>query len=85
MRSAWPNPNKKVRLRTSHHGTAETNPTSTHEDVGLIPGLASWVKGSGVDVSCGVDLRCGSDLALLRLWCRPAAVVLIRLLAWEPS
>ena len=32
--------------------------------------------------------RRGSDLAWLwlwlRLWCRPAAVTLIRLLAWEP-
>ena len=28
-----------------------TNPTSTHEDVGLIPGLAQWVKGSGVAVA----------------------------------
>ena len=33
---------------------------------------------------CGVDRRCGSDLALLWLWCRPAAAVPIRPLAWEP-
>ena len=32
------------------------NPTSTHEDLGLIPDPAQWVK----------------DLALLWLWCRPA-------------
>ena len=28
--------------------------------------------------------RRGSDLALLWLWCRPAAVIPIRALAWEP-
>jgi len=35
-------------------------------------------------MSCGVGCRCGSDLEWLWLWCRPAAVALIRLLAWEP-
>ena len=29
---------------SSHHGLAEMNPTSNHEDSGLIPGLAQWVK-----------------------------------------
>ena len=33
---------------------------------------------------CGVDCRRSLDLALLCLWCRPAAVVPIRPLAWEP-
>ena len=35
-------------------------------------------------MSCGVGHRCSSDLALLWLWCRPAAVALIQPLAWEP-
>ena len=29
---------------SSYHGSAEMNLTSFHEDVGLIPGLAQWVK-----------------------------------------
>ena len=44
------------------------NPTRNHEVAGSIPASAQWVKG----------------LALLWLWCRPAATALIRLLAWEP-
>ena len=46
----------------------ETNPTRNHKVVGLIHGLAQWVK----------------DLVLLWLWCRLAAIAPIRSLAWEP-
>ena len=54
-----------------------TNPTSVHEDTGLIPGPAQWV-GSGVAVSRGVGHRCGSDPAWLWLWCRPVATAPIQ-------
>ena len=33
---------KKLIERSSHRGTAETNPTRNHEVAGLIPGLAQW-------------------------------------------
>ena len=29
--------------RSSHHGTAEKNPTRNHELAGSIPGLAQWI------------------------------------------
>ena len=61
-------PFKKYFGGSSHCGTAETNLTSIHEDAGLIPGFARWVK----------------DPVLLRLWCRPVARALIRPLVWEP-
>ena len=50
----------------------ELGPTSIHEDESSIPGLDQWVKGSSIAVSCAGH-RGGSDLALLSLWCRPAA------------
>ena len=34
-------------------------------------------------MSCGVGCRHGLDLALLWLWCRPAAVALLQPLAWN--
>ena len=43
--STWPNEGVRLdHLRSSHCGTVEMNLTSIHEDAGLIPGLAQWVK-----------------------------------------
>ena len=57
-------------VKTPSAGVKE--PTKIPEDVGLIPGLVQWVKGSGVAVTCGVGRRRGSDVALL--WRRLAAI-----------
>ena len=35
---------KNVFIGNSHCGAAEKTPTRNHEVVGLIPGLAQWVK-----------------------------------------
>ena len=68
--------------KSSHCASTMINLTSTHEDVGLIPGLAQWVKDSGIAVSCGVGHRRGSNLVLLWLWCRLAATA-DSPLSWE--
>ena len=51
----------------SHCGLAVRNPTSIHDNVGSIPGLA----------------YCGEDPELLWLWYRLLAAALIRPIAWE--
>ena len=53
--------------RSSCCGSVVMNPTSIHKDVGLIPGLAQWVK----------------DSVLLWPWYRQAAAAPIQPLAWE--
>ena len=35
-------------IGSSHCGSAVMNPTSNHENAGLIPGLAQWVKDSAL-------------------------------------
>ena len=61
----------------------QRNATRNHEASGLVTGLAQWVTEPGVAVS-GVGHRRSLDLALLWLWCRPAATVPIGSLAQEP-
>ena len=67
-------------LGSSRYGSAVMNPTSIHENEGLI--LACSV--SSIVLSCGVGLRRGSDTALLWLWLWLADAVPIQPLAWEP-
>ena len=60
-----------------------TNLTRNNEVVGLIPGLAQWVR----DPTCRelwYRLQCGLDPTLLWLWHRLAATAPIRPIAWEP-
>ena len=59
-----------------------TNLPRSHEVAGSIPGLAQWVYGSSVAMSCGAGSRHGSDPEWL--WRRLAATAPIRPLTWEP-
>ena len=64
-------------------GSAVTNGTSMHKDMGLIHSLIQWVSDPASPMSCGVGRRCSWGPMLLQLLCRPAAAALIRPLAWE--
>ena len=71
-----------IHTRSSHCGSEETNQTSIHEDLGLIPSPTHWVKDQVLPRAVGLSPRHGSNLGLLWLWCRLAAAAPFLPLAW---
>ena len=64
---------KNVELRVPVVAQWDRNLISIHEDVGLIPGLNQWVKGSSIVMSCGLGCSQASYPMLLWLWRRLTA------------
>ena len=54
-------PSKELWGRSSLCGSAEMNLTSSHEDVGLIPGLVQWFCR---ELWCTLQTQLGSGLAV---------------------
>ena len=50
---------------SSRGGSAVMNPTSNHENVGLIPGLTQWVKDRHCcELYCSLQIQPGSTIAV---------------------
>ena len=70
----------KTTPQSSRHGSTVKNLTSIHDDVGLIPGHAQWVKDPGVAMSCGVSHGYSADPVL---WGCGCGIAPIQPLAWK--